>query len=38
MSRVLHYFEALRDVKQLIDVRLKNTSQLAGFAKKEDLS
>lgn len=34
------FFEALRaaDVKQLIDVRLNNTSQLAGFAKKDDLS
>jgi len=26
-----------RDVKRIIDVRLKNVSQLAGFAKKEDL-
>jgi uncharacterized protein (DUF488 family) len=34
------FFEALRaaDVKQLIDVRLNNTSQLAGFAKRDDLS
>lgn len=33
------FFEALRaaDVKQLIDVRLNNTSQLAGFAKRDDL-
>ena len=34
------FFEALRaaDIKQLIDVRLNNTSQLAGFAKRDDLS
>lgn len=34
------FFEALRaaDVKQLIDVRLNNTSQLAGFTKRDDLS
>src|SRR5579862_504483 len=33
------FFERLRKagVKQLLDVRLNNTSQLAGFAKREDL-
>jgi len=34
-----HFFKLLREggVKQLIDVRLNNTSQLAGFSKKDDL-
>lgn len=34
-----NFFELLRreQVKQLIDIRLNNTSQLAGFAKKDDL-
>ncbi len=34
------FFESMKaaDVKRLIDVRLNNTSQLAGFAKKDDLS
>jgi uncharacterized protein (DUF488 family) len=34
------FFESLRRVgiRQLIDVRLKNMSQLAGFAKKDDLA
>ncbi|MBA3945990.1 MAG: DUF488 domain-containing protein [Herpetosiphonaceae bacterium] len=34
------FFTELRcaSVKHLIDVRLNNTSQLAGFAKKEDLA
>lgn len=34
------FFEKLRKAKieQLIDVRLNNTSQLAGFAKKDDLA
>lgn len=34
------FFTKLREsgVKCLVDVRLNNTSQLAGFAKKEDLS
>ncbi|MCC6680695.1 MAG: DUF488 domain-containing protein [Phycisphaeraceae bacterium] len=34
-----HFFELLRGagVKRIIDVRLNNTSQLAGFTKKEDL-
>ena len=33
------FFTRLKDagVKRLIDVRLNNSSQLAGFAKKEDL-
>jgi uncharacterized protein (DUF488 family) len=33
------FFSALRDagVKSLIDVRLNNTSQLAGFTKRDDL-
>lgn len=34
-----HFFERLRraGVKRLVDVRLNNVSQLAGFAKKDDL-
>lgn len=34
------FFESLRfaGVEQLIDVRLNNSSQLAGFAKKDDLT
>jgi uncharacterized protein (DUF488 family) len=34
-----HFFTALRNagVKRIIDVRLNNTSQLAGFSKREDL-
>lgn len=34
-----YFFEQLRkaDVKRIIDVRLNNISQLAGFAKKDDL-
>lgn len=34
-----HFFNALRNagVKRLVDVRLNNGSQLAGFTKKEDL-
>ena len=33
------FFSLLKDagIKKLIDVRLKNVSQLAGFAKREDL-
>jgi uncharacterized protein (DUF488 family) len=33
------FFEALRraGIHRLIDVRLNNTSQLAGFAKRDDL-
>lgn len=33
------FFEALKGegVKKLVDIRLNNTSQLAGFTKKEDL-
>jgi uncharacterized protein (DUF488 family) len=33
------FFEALRatGIKRLVDVRLNNTSQLAGFTKKQDL-
>lgn len=33
------FFEALRNagIRRLIDVRLNNTSQLAGFAKRDDL-
>jgi uncharacterized protein (DUF488 family) len=35
-----HFFETLRrsGAKRLVDVRLNNVSQLAGFAKKQDLS
>lgn len=35
-----HFFGLLRDsgAKRLIDVRLNNTSQLSGFAKKDDLA
>jgi len=35
-----YFFEQLceRGVKRVIDVRLNNVSQLAGFAKKDDLS
>ena len=34
------FFEALRraGIKRLVDVRLNNTSQLAGFTKREDLA
>lgn len=34
-----HFFKLLRDagVKRVVDVRLNNTSQLAGFTKKDDL-
>lgn len=34
------FFELLRqsDVKRIVDVRLNNGSQLAGFAKKDDLA
>lgn len=34
------FFERLQDagVRRIVDVRLNNVSQLAGFAKKEDLS
>jgi uncharacterized protein (DUF488 family) len=34
------FFEALRDagVKRVVDVRLNNVSQLAGFTKKQDLA
>ncbi len=33
------FFKSLKDagVKRIVDVRLNNTSQLAGFSKKEDL-
>lgn len=39
-SNAEHFFERLMraDVKKLIDVRLHNTSQLAGFAKADDLA
>jgi hypothetical protein len=35
-----HFFGRLADarVRKVLDVRLHNTSQLAGFAKAEDLS
>ena len=35
-----HFFETLRQsgAKRLVDVRLNNVSQLAGFAKKDDLA
>lgn len=34
------FFEALRDagVKRIVDVRLNNVSQLAGFTKRQDLA
>jgi len=34
-----HFFTSLRSagVKRIVDVRLNNTSQLAGFSKKDDL-
>jgi uncharacterized protein (DUF488 family) len=34
-----HFFTSLRSagVKRVVDVRLNNTSQLAGFSKKDDL-
>lgn len=34
-----HFFKVLRaaGVKRVVDVRLNNTSQLAGFSKKDDL-
>lgn len=34
------FFSLLRDagIKRVIDVRLKNTAQLAGFSKKDDLA
>lgn len=34
-----HFFTSLRSacVKRIIDIRLNNTSQLAGFTKKDDL-
>ena len=34
-----HFFNLLRDnhVKKLVDVRISNSSQLAGFAKRKDL-
>ena len=34
-----YFFEKLRntEIKRIIDIRLNNVSQLAGFAKKEDL-
>lgn len=39
-SSAEHFFERLLNagVKKLIDVRLHNTSQLAGFAKADDLA
>jgi uncharacterized protein (DUF488 family) len=39
-SSAEHFFERLLEagVKKLVDVRLHNTSQLAGFAKAEDLA
>ena len=38
-KRAAQFFGALRDagVKQLVDVRLNNVSQLAGFTKRDDL-
>jgi uncharacterized protein (DUF488 family) len=35
-----HFFETLRHsgIKRVVDVRLNNVSQLAGFAKKDDLT
>lgn len=39
-SSAAHFFERLREagIKRLLDVRLNNVSQLAGFAKREDLA
>lgn len=39
-SSAEHFFERLRSagVQRVIDVRLNNISQLAGFAKKDDLA
>ncbi len=39
-SSAAHFFGRLKEagVRQLLDVRLNNTSQLAGFAKRDDLS
>ena len=38
-SSAQHFFERLKaaGVKKLVDVRLNNVSQLAGFAKRDDL-
>ena len=38
-KRAAQFFGSLRQasIKRLVDVRLNNSSQLAGFAKKEDL-
>lgn len=38
-TKAEQFFKLLRNagVKQIVDVRLNNTSQLAGFAKKDDL-
>ena len=39
-SSAEHFFERLRSagIKRLLDVRLNNTSQLAGFTKRDDLA
>ena len=39
-KKASEFFEILRraEVKRLIDVRLNNTSQLAGFTKRDDLA
>lgn len=39
-SSAEHFFARLRDagVRKLVDVRLNNVSQLAGFTKKDDLA
>jgi uncharacterized protein (DUF488 family) len=39
-SSARHFFERLKDagVRQLVDIRLNNRSQLAGFAKQDDLA
>lgn len=39
-KRAEEFFALLKEnnVKKLVDIRLHNTSQLAGFAKKEDLA
>lgn len=39
-KRAAQFFGSLRqaNIQRLLDVRLNNSSQLAGFAKKEDLS
>ena len=39
-STAAHFFERIKraGIRRLLDVRLNNTSQLAGFAKRDDLT